>query len=538
MLGGLVALLVTILHSQNLLSLTHLFWIVSIVGVPLVLYNIALWSLKDEAGENFVRWVGRGGGYKPYRAWLTKWLDWIDQKLCPPEYLDGKNSAFQQPPSAARAWNWRAYDRNLLWAVAYPAALITITWIVSGKSILMSDIQLFSTTEKPFVRMALAASLFLLLLLWPLQRVFARALFTSFSERLIRLPLLPWFVVSGIIAGIIVMAFLLAAQSEVKGIGSIVFGFALLFGLLSVSQIASSGVFIATLSVGLALLSVVTGPTAFVFMLFMQASVASAAHKALENNIGHKHSLKPAIVLTALTTALLVQIYWTSYVLSEASEVYATSERSATIAFLLFLGLFPLVNTVFDFISVGLTRYCLRQSIQEKPIFGLPKSWRWLVFNLIDLCGAVITFASLIAALLFSIHLLNSVSAAPLMPLESLMQNLTAINEDAAPMGWFYFMLLSTLLPTALHLILAIMGAITIHPLRITRKLLARPLLKGGPVTEKHREFMALLLALWSSAVILAVYTAYRALTPDLLADAKSCVLAQMNWLINTFELR
>ncbi|WP_123618735.1 hypothetical protein [Phaeobacter inhibens] len=123
---------------------------------------------------------------------------------------------------------------------------------------------------------------------------------------------------------------------------------------------------------------------------------------------------------------------------------------------LLFFGLFPLTNAFWDFLSLGLTRWCLRQSLPKTPLkmrFLRIPMVRPMVFSLLDLMGACLTLVGLILSLLLGVSLMNSLAYEPILPLAQLMQDLQP-GSDGPDMTWAYLMVFSTFLPSALHFLL------------------------------------------------------------------------------------
>ena len=110
----------------------------------------------------------------------------------------------------------------------------------------------------------------------------------------------------------------------------------------------------------------------------------------------------------------------------------------------------PLLNAVFDFISIGLTRWLLRRGAVSVG-FGA------LGWALGDLASALGFFALLGLVLVTMVHWLNEMAAVPLLDLAALFADLRA---DPGPYLWLYVTIFSTLLPTLLHLVLASFSAL------------------------------------------------------------------------------
>jgi len=119
----------------------------------------------------------------------------------------------------------------------------------------------------------------------------------------------------------------------------------------------------------------------------------------------------------------------------------ANSERGGR-EFLIFYGALPLGNALFDFLSIGITRYTLRQSATSE---GFLARLKW---SAADAVGAFLCLIGLILILLFVIRMLNAVATSPIVDLSVIFE---AIREDGHSYWWLYLTLFSTLLPTVFH---------------------------------------------------------------------------------------
>jgi hypothetical protein len=134
-----------------------------------------------------------------------------------------------------------------------------------------------------------------------------------------------------------------------------------------------------------------------------------------------------------------------------AVAVRSSSEIDDTGATLIvFLGLLPLLNAMFDFLSIGLTRWLLRRGAVSLG-FGA------LGWALGDLFSALGFFALLGLTLVTMVHWLNGLDAAPLLDLGALFAD---IRADPGAYWWLYVSIFSTLLPTLLHFVLASFSAL------------------------------------------------------------------------------
>ena len=116
----------------------------------------------------------------------------------------------------------------------------------------------------------------------------------------------------------------------------------------------------------------------------------------------------------------------------------------------IFLGVLPLINGLFDWVSYGVTLVLLKR--------GMAKGGAWAFwFGILDLCFALVAFFALGLVLGGSILGLNWIAGPEneIFNLSTLVQN---IRKAPEAYGWVYLMLFSTLLPTALHFCLALVS--------------------------------------------------------------------------------
>ena len=124
---------------------------------------------------------------------------------------------------------------------------------------------------------------------------------------------------------------------------------------------------------------------------------------------------------------------------------FGAGQRSRAVFVMLTFCLLPLVNAVFDFASVGLTRYLLRLGLEQKRA-----AWR----AVLDGLGGIAIFFALGCTL---IAFVTFVVPADGVPLVDLIQLFTDLRRAPGDYIWFMVTLFSTLLPTLLHLSVAVL---------------------------------------------------------------------------------
>ena len=167
---------------------------------------------------------------------------------------------------------------------------------------------------------------------------------------------------------------------------------------------------------------------------------------------------------------------------------------------LLLLVALPLINAVFDFLSLGLTRWCLRNAVEGRAV----RVWwlrlrGWWAFNLIDVAGALLALAGLILAMLLAVTGLNALTPEnPLMDLGALFAEL---RDGEVDMRWLYVMVFSTLLPSVLHLGLFLLSLLVCYPGVRAREWLVALMDKAGPEDDR-RVMVRAAVGLWVGLVV------------------------------------
>jgi hypothetical protein len=118
----------------------------------------------------------------------------------------------------------------------------------------------------------------------------------------------------------------------------------------------------------------------------------------------------------------------------------------------LFLAVLPLLNAIFDTVSYAVTLTLLRRGLRSR----LPLLW-----GLLDLVIACVLFLALGSTLVVVLHGLNTLAGVPLVDLPALF---AGIHERPGDYVWLYLMLFSTILPTALHGALSLLGVQGLWP--------------------------------------------------------------------------
>ncbi len=413
------------------------------VCIWLVLWFFALLvQAHDRTNRRMIRAL-RGRDFKHLYVWLTgKTLARLWHRLCDPA------------PSRASVWQTfraaltlRLYDRALLLAVVYPLALLIGIWIVSGDA---GRLGAFTVLPEAafFWDRAMALGLFALLT----SSLIARNLAAASRHRVVQQAAgwLPLITVAGAVA--------VAVAGAVAG--EVAVAFAVAFAGAFAGAVAGevAGAFAVAVAFAFAVAGAFAGAFAFAFAGAFAVAVAFAVAGAFAFVVLLEHldgkgkqrwaRLLLSLSLPALWAALLIGLPW--------HEVPG-GPRSL----FLFLGVFPLVNAVFDLLSYAATLSLMRLGLRR---------WHPIVTGLLDLliaCGLFLLLGLCLTALLSA---MNAISGVRLIDLGAVFAGAWHTPESYL---WLFFMLFSTILPTAIHAGLALVLGAQALMFRVFRRPLA-----------------------------------------------------------------
>ncbi|MEP3846517.1 MAG: hypothetical protein ABJM43_14380 [Paracoccaceae bacterium] len=162
----------------------------------------------------------------------------------------------------------------------------------------------------------------------------------------------------------------------------------------------------------------------------------------------------------------------TAYLLLSCSAIYvgltsATNlpKADSTAFFIVSLILLPAINVMFDWVSYGITMSLLRKGHTKRGIWPL-------VLGVVDFAAAIAMFFALSLTLCMLIYLINAYRPTPLnayrpTPLIDLRLLLAGIKHAPGDHLWVIAMIGSTLLPTLLHVGIAVLSILTWFPAKL-----------------------------------------------------------------------
>ena len=269
-----------------------------------------------------------------YRSVMRKGLDWLDSRLSSREA--------QQGP-AQRAWSFGLLNITMALAFAYPILAITIQWLC-GHAIDFGGQEVIAASPpqaRIFTAVWLGSSLFFYL--------FAGASKSRWRWTLVILA-------TGILA-----------------LGS---SFADRFAVPRNVAVAGTGAF--------AFAGAVAGTVAFAVAGTVAGTVAVAGAEVRSSRPMAWRLLDCGVLVALLIVAI------------KMPDDFGAGQLSRVVFVMLTFCLLPLVNAVFDFASVGLTRYLLRLGLEQKRA-----AWRAVLYGL----GGIAIFFALGCTLIRLCHL-------------------------------------------------------------------------------------------------------------------------------------
>ena len=351
------------------------------------------------------------------REWLAKVLE--------PE---GGANLYRSLITPAAQWprDWRLYDIALRLAVLYPLLFPALIWIATGSAVSLggsggagapaTGFELFPAEDRWSPRLALICALVLVLLASKLEEWAKASPMVLLRKASGWLPLLAYAVA-------VAFAVAVAVAFAVAGAGALAFAVAV--------AVAGAVAFAVAYAVAVAVAYAVEGAFAGAVAFAVAIAVAVAVAVAMEKTVGRGRGTLAHLLFTVVMTGVIAL---TAFFLP-----WENARGEAGLIFL-FLGVLPLLNAVFDYVSYFTTLTLIRLGF-HKPQFGI-------VAGIGDLIAALILFALSGATMTMAVAGANILAGVPLFPLGAVLHDV-AINPG--DYWWLYAMLFSTAVPTLLH---------------------------------------------------------------------------------------
>jgi len=341
------------------------------------------------------------GAAERYRSVMRRGLDWLDSRL----------SAHEAPQGPAqKAWSFGLLNATMALALAYPILAITIQWLC-GSAIDFGGQEVMAASP-PQARIFTAVWLGSSVLVY----LFAGASKSRWRWTLVILA-----------TGILLLGLIFADGFAVPGNIAVA-------GTVAVASVGAGTVAVAfTGTVAGAVAGV--GAVAFVAPVLVAATSAGTVAGAEERS---SRPMARRLLFCGVLVALLI-------VAIKMPDDFGAGQRNQAVFFMLTMGVLPLVNAVFDFASVGLTRYLLRLGLEQKRA-----AWP----AVLDGLGGIAIFFALGCTLIAFVTFVVPADGVPLVDLTQLFADMRRAPGDYI---WLMVTLFSTLIPTLLHLSVAVL---------------------------------------------------------------------------------
>ena len=456
------------------------------------------------AYENLRASLSAGGGpTRIYGRLLTVFLDGVDRFCGDRDHRDRNRTGVLHHAFGMRGahplWTSAAFDRCLLVALLYPIVSILLVWAVSGHVGSAEHALGLRSDLSPWRRSGAVAALWLG---WFASRRTRRKAGSAADLLWLSLCAIAPLASSGIGAfsssvgfaggcGLILIG-LTGPMFARRGAAYIIISVIVIGAMSEAGPGATSAVVSATLA---AALSIASG--AFFALLFLDRAFRRYQWRG---------SLQ-VIFLIAMALACLAM----------APSLARSADWPASGAIVLFLGLLTVINTPFDWVSLGLTRALLRRGVELQGLwpYGLA---------LLDAALALPIVVALAGTMVIGVQAFNLAASvggsAPALPLGSLFDRIASLPGDPAN-WWVYALLVSTLIPCVANLLIG--SAALTRGVPGISTLLVRAMPVDAAVPKFDRAWIAAVLtAQWAigGALMIAAFVALwfvvRALVPEI----------------------
>lgn len=385
----------------------------------LTLWLTALLGLSDAASRAFLSGSLRKSTYTQIYTTLTRRnVMAVWRRLC--DDADDRDSV---PALFRAALTWRLWDAALLIALAYPALLLVGQWIVDGTTLPLGATGAVPAAPVWPDRAAVAAGIVVAALGLVLRSALARVESPALRGLAGTAP--PVAVALGIaVAAALTDELSLAVQTLA------------LAGLAVAFAPAFTPVAAAALAAGFAL-GLVAGLGDLAALGFGVAAGLAVAHLDSRGRQGFARLTIAGAILAALA------------VVTAGLDGPGAAHMVTPLLLLIVL---PLLNALFDALSYAVTLALLRRGLSAR----LP-----LIWGLADLALACLLFFALGATLVAALHGLSLLAGSSLVDLGALFDGIAARPGDYV---WLYLMLFSTILPTAVHFLVSLLGLQGVWP--------------------------------------------------------------------------
>lgn len=377
-------------------------WLIELGIALFVFFNAIFFKAinKPESQQWMYEFVEQEQGAKTYRKMVSGVLSFFDRRW------------------DKQYWSPALYDFNLLCAALYPVGFVLLFWLLGSFSGELGELVLLEPTDW-WRRLSFAVCLLLIFILFLCHK---------------NTPLLTFLTIVCLSISVFVFVFDVTVSIAIFA-AIIIFGGFARSGASLIMTVCLVGVSVINLE----------------FEVLALAGVIFTLIVILDERLWRLTSqMSFLFLLTLFLFVVMIGSLW----MIKLSHYISQEEFNTAISMLVFLGLLPLINALFDFFSYGLTRALLSKSMHKMGVWSL-------LWSVLDLLLACLLLLLLAATLLLMFQIVNALVGVPVLEPQAI---LAELRDNSQNYWWLYAVLLSTLLPTLLHFVIASFSFITLIP--------------------------------------------------------------------------
>lgn len=430
--------------------------LLSVTGLLIVTSWLLEDALSKSKNRDFLQEFLHDSKYASvYRAALTRLLSRFDhlfmRKWQIRQYTD------KSLPRAA--WTITLFSRTLLFASLYPAIFMLYQWLAKdlevgfGKTILLYDT---NTIGKLYISIAFLSSFVLTF----------QNIFSDNEPKSVRFWVATGFAVFG--AMLAAFSYFGPVSSNSENLTANAYmafaitGILIVFAVLSHFKITEH---IVGPTVGLAMAGSISAVGAGTIEAAAEhvATTWGLDHVLVDLTFAFGLNVVLAIVIGLPLTLLLKRILDRHGYLAPISyavlPLVTVAAMALSVAFIerpdyfIVLGLIPIINAIFDFFSIGLTRWALRSGLKAVGM-------NTIFYSVLDLFAALLIFLALGCSFIVVFHFVNGVaewvSPDQTSKVLDFRQKFQQISLRGDAYLWLYWSFLTTLIPTLFHASVAV----------------------------------------------------------------------------------
>lgn len=350
-------------------------------------------------------------------------------------------------PIARWPRDWRLYDWALRLAVLYPIALVVLIWVATGRAATIGAVAFLPTEDRLWPRLAAMCAIAVAASGQLLANWASASLKPAIRQVSGWLPLLAFILaVTAAVTAAFAAAPVGSAAGSFAGAVDVAYVVALISALPSAREVPVAFIIAATVGFPVSLAAEGAGELVGEAVLLLALAFAGVA----------------AFIVQWLTDRRQAGLGFIAFTLLISLEIAAVLKFApwhkippSLAADLLFIGLFPLINAVFDYASYAVTLTLIR--------WGLRANWGAAFLGLLDLGLAALLYTAAGATMILAIVAANRLAGVTLYPLAPLF---AGIRADPMSYLWVYLMLFATVLPTVAHGVVATFRLSGLIPVR------------------------------------------------------------------------